>query len=470
GVTSTLVRGGSLQRNAGAIAGDTIGAMVIAQMATKSVAPAKVKMDEPTNGSTATLYGTGGDVDALVARAGYNADPGQQFGWSANAQFTPAASSFDATAAGLGITPDEARALIAVDNGASLVNSSSNTPGVDVRAVPYPQIAVHDLPAMDIGSISAAPSLWDGLRNIGGAYEHGDIDLTDALKMGAEQVGENGRGVHPKQFVLDRSTELSAWGVHHGGLIGGAALYGGSVIGGIADGLLPDSFGEGVISAGAAIAGGPLIGRAVAGLESLAVRSAYTSFLADDVGSVLQGFGSQVERMVERTVPALRMYAVPEDMVTSSRLEPPVPRIDISNEFSINRYGGGVSIDYLDAEYGSHGLNAYIDQSQRLSFEVRAQGDIAALGSGTDMFASMMLRLDREGIPVNGITGTWISGTDSVNAAEYGRNLAAGMSKEDAAINTWTGRMASRYGFTSVTVPDPILSNTQFAYFKKLGQ
>ncbi|MDR5777681.1 MULTISPECIES: LysM domain-containing protein [unclassified Caballeronia] len=54
GVTSTLVRGGSLQRNAGAIAGDTIGAMVIAQMAAKSVTPAKVKMDEPTNADSSS--------------------------------------------------------------------------------------------------------------------------------------------------------------------------------------------------------------------------------------------------------------------------------------------------------------------------------------------------------------------------------------------------------------------------------
>ncbi|MHA6883128.1 hypothetical protein, partial [Ralstonia pseudosolanacearum] len=148
----------------------------------------------------------------------------------------------------------------------------------------------------------------------------------------------------------------------------------------------------------------------------------------------------------------------------------PVPRVDVSGQFNITRYGGALDVDYLDAEFGNHGLNATIDKNGRLSFEVRAQGDVSKLGSGTDMFSSMMLRLNREGIDVNAITGTWISGGDSVNAAEFARNVKMGMTPEDAAMNTWTGRMAARYGYSSVNVPPSTIQNTQFAYFRKPTQ
>jgi hypothetical protein len=143
----------------------------------------------------------------------------------------------------------------------------------------------------------------------------------------------------------------------------------------------------------------------------------------------------------------------------------------VSGKFTISPpYGGGkIDVNYLDAEFGEHGLNATIDENGRLSFEVRAQGDVSQLGSGTDMFASMMLRLNREGIQVNGITGTWISGGDSVNASEFASNLEAGMTPENAALNTWTGRIAGKYGYTSVTVPQSTIPNTQFAYFRKPG-
>lgn len=76
------------------------------------------------------------------------------------------------------------------------------------------------------------------------------------------------------------------------------------------------------------------------------------------------------------------------------------------------------------------------------------------------MFASAMQRLDQEGVQVNAIRGTWIEGTDSVNAAEYLSNLDRGMSPQQAAANTWTGRMAARYGFTNVGVPNTGYSTT----------
>lgn len=66
------------------------------------------------------------------------------------------------------------------------------------------------------------------------------------------------------------------------------------------------------------------------------------------------------------------------------------------------------------------------------------------------MFSSAMQRLNQEGVQVNKIRGAWLSNTDSVNTAQYSANLAKGMSPNDAALNTWTGKLAQKYGFTKV--------------------
>jgi len=82
---------------------------------------------------------------------------------------------------------------------------------------------------------------------------------------------------------------------------------------------------------------------------------------------------------------------------------PPIPRLDVSEGFSINRLDGLINIDYLDAENGNHGLNAYINRDGILLFEIRAQGDASVLGSGIDMFASLMQRIKIENIAINGV-------------------------------------------------------------------
>ena len=146
--------------------------------------------------------------------------------------------------------------------------------------------------------------------------------------------------------------------------------------------------------------------------------------------------------------------------------EPPTPRLDVSEKFKIKRYDGMTDIDYLDAENGIHGLNAYINRDGILSFDIRAQGDASILGSGTDMFSSLMKKIKSENIFINGINGVWELGKDSVNAAEFVQNTNAGMTREQAAMSTWTGRIASRYGYTVVLVPDQ-LGGVQFAYFRR---
>jgi filamentous hemagglutinin len=96
-----------------------------------------------------------------------------------------------------------------------------------------------------------------------------------------------------------------------------------------------------------------------------------------------------------------------------------------------------------------HGLAVSVDKKGLLGFEIRAGGNSETQGSGRDMFISAMKRLEKEGVDVSNIRGTWIQGTESVNAKQYLSNLKL-MPEADAARNTWTGRIASDFGFSKV--------------------
>lgn len=136
-------------------------------------------------------------------------------------------------------------------------------------------------------------------------------------------------------------------------------------------------------------------------------------------------------------------------------IRPPVPRVNVADDFIMRTTpNGSVTLKFGNPE-GVHGLIVDVDQQGVLGFNIRspAGGSSFSDASGTDMFASAMQRLNQEGIQVNSIRGTWIEGTDSVNAAEYLTNIDRGMSPQRAAANTWTGRMAEEYGFTNVGVP-----------------
>lgn len=85
-----------------------------------------------------------------------------------------------------------------------------------------------------------------------------------------------------------------------------------------------------------------------------------------------------------------------------------------------------------------------------ISNEDKTVSDSSLQGSGRDMFISAMQRLSNEGIQVNQIRGNWLNGGDSVNTAQYQANIATGMSPEQAAKNTWTGKVAADFGFTKV--------------------
>ncbi|WP_423203671.1 DUF637 domain-containing protein [Pseudomonas kribbensis] len=132
------------------------------------------------------------------------------------------------------------------------------------------------------------------------------------------------------------------------------------------------------------------------------------------------------------------------------KIEPPVPKVDVTNDFMVERHNGTINLKYGNPD-GIAGLVVDVDETGLLGFSVRATKDHPFYdASGTDMFASAMKRLDNEGIQVNKIRGAWVGETDSVNVAQYLQNIASGMSKENAALNTWTGKLSQKYGFTKV--------------------
>ncbi|MCG6574491.1 hypothetical protein EGM97_07220, partial [Pseudomonas sp. AF32] len=133
------------------------------------------------------------------------------------------------------------------------------------------------------------------------------------------------------------------------------------------------------------------------------------------------------------------------------RIEPPIPKVDVTNEFMMSvSNNGGTTLRYGNPD-GVAGLVVNVDKAGVLGFDIRAaQNHPLYDASGTDMFVSAMQRLGNEGIQVNQIRGAWVAGTDSVNTAKYLQNIANGMTKENAALNTWTGQISQKYGYTKV--------------------
>ena len=68
---------------------------------------------------------------------------------------------------------------------------------------------------------------------------------------------------------------------------------------------------------------------------------------------------------------------------------------------------------------------------------------------GSQVFSELYRGTMARNGEILGVEGMW-SGGD--NLASFNLNLAKGMSFNDAARNTFTGKMAEKYGFTNVTI------------------
>lgn len=152
---------------------------------------------------------------------------------------------------------------------------------------------------------------------------------------------------------------------------------------------------------------------------------------------------------------ALHRWSVAEEVsaffhsTIATNKGPLPPRVDISDDLNrINRSDVDAQYLYRDPDAG-HGIEITLKNGS-LEFNVAAGGDAAALGSGTDMFNSAMLRLQRDGVKVDRVQGVWIPGTGSDNYSQFINNVNSGMTRTDAARNTWTGRIAASHGYSEV--------------------
>lgn len=85
-------------------------------------------------------------------------------------------------------------------------------------------------------------------------------------------------------------------------------------------------------------------------------------------------------------------------------------------------------------------------------------------GSGTDLFNSVIVRAEADGVQINGVRGNWLPNSGSDNFTQYQTNIANGMSPSDAAANTWTGQIAASHGFTIVTPIENLGGGVQFEF------
>jgi hypothetical protein len=119
--------------------------------------------------------------------------------------------------------------------------------------------------------------------------------------------------------------------------------------------------------------------------------------------------------------------------------------------FDPNRKDGKIGYSYGSLNQGQ-GLEATVDTSGVLRFEVKSGTRRAQYGTGTEMFDDMMGAVNKNG-KVTTVQGQW-SNTPGLsdNFDAFTANLKAGMQPEQAALNTWTGKQAAKYGFTEVNV------------------
>ncbi len=152
--------------------------------------------------SASSLYGVGGDVDAMVQGA-YPVDSTKQFAWSANARLQPASSSFDSTAASLGLSREQALRLMGSSSSASITDSNGPTSAV-AYPVPTPYVPAVEIPGGP--PLKSIPVLtetdggfWRGLAGVRRSVFETPAPLSEKIGAGVRAVGE---------FIADPLIEL----------------------------------------------------------------------------------------------------------------------------------------------------------------------------------------------------------------------------------------------------------------------
>jgi hypothetical protein len=169
-----------------------------------------------------------------------------------------------------------------------------------------------------------------------------------------------------------------------------------------------------------------------------------------------------VPRTSEGTANAATAPKLSDDL---NRVAKPDPKVRVDAD-------GRVNYTYGEVDRGQ-GLNASLDNKGVLRLEVKAPESGPRrdqYGSGSEMFDDMMRNVSKNG-NINEIRGQW-SNTPGLtsNYDEFLQNKALGMSDKAAAANTWTGRQATKFGFSDVKITGDSNNGFQIRFTKPKGQ
>ncbi len=103
-----------------------------------------------------------------------------------------------------------------------------------------------------------------------------------------------------------------------------------------------------------------------------------------------------------------------------------------------------------EAPYGTFMRSRVVDGTLKNSVHVNPAFR-PVYGGGADLFDALLLRLWGDGIAVNRVNHLWLEGSD--NYLAYANNLKRGMTREQAAAQTWSGAYWGERGFGKVRIP-----------------
>jgi RHS repeat-associated protein len=142
--------------------------------------------------------------------------------------------------------------------------------------------------------------------------------------------------------------------------------------------------------------------------------------------------------------------AIDTEFLLTLLLELPIARIAPKVRFKIDDIDGEAIIKTIDKEetIGRGWLGGYSNDGFEANFSINSKGSGVAGGDVFDSLLSMLSKWD----DISSIRGTWRAGNMGDNLATFNKLVNEGKSLNDAALETFTGKMAKKNGFSNARV------------------
>jgi hypothetical protein len=169
------------------------------------------------------------------------------------------------------------------------------------------------------------------------------------------------------------------------------------------------------------------------------------------------GFGGQQNTLHNSGRPARLMntnHEVVWKIVGEGHVPPNRVFRDLSNQpvFDIHPWRDAYEFFYRPEGALQHFMFGGVDQKGVLRFAIRAGESRQQYGTGAEMFLSVTYALEKLNVNVRQIDSVWEHhGAMSSNHKQLWENLDKGMSPKQAALQTFTGRMASQVNLREVS-------------------